>query len=96
VVREEIPLQVHFNLWHLNVNGVESSSALNIGTNMLIGFGSSTKSVQGNGQLNGPRSSAPSLYNGVDDRDEIDTPNWIVGPGGFLHAAPVETAAECI
>jgi hypothetical protein len=83
-------VQVEFNLWHFSVNGIESSSALNIGTNFLIGFGSSTKSSQGNGQLNGAESHMPALFASVDDRDEIDTPNWEVGPGGYMMAAPVK------
>ncbi|HLN61420.1 MAG TPA: hypothetical protein VK464_07660 [Symbiobacteriaceae bacterium] len=85
-------MQIAFNLWHLNVNGIESSSALNIGTNLLIGFGSSTKSVQGNGQLNGPESTMPTVFSTVDDRDEIDMPSWAVGPGGYMAAAPVESS----
>lgn len=66
------------------MNSVESSSAMNVGTNLLIGFGSGTKTVQGNGQLNGDEGEMLTLVASVDDRDQVDTPNWEVGPGGYL------------
>lgn len=79
-------MEIQFNIWNLRINGMESSSALNIGTNLLIGFDSSTKSTQGNGQLNGDRALQPSLVSQVDDRDLIDTPVWEVGPWGAWQA----------
>lgn|GEM_PF-7074995 len=63
---------------------------MTVGTNILIGFGSSTKNVQGNGHINGDQGDMPLLWSHIDDRDGVDTPNWEVGPGGVLHAGPVE------
>jgi hypothetical protein len=81
-------VEVNFNILTIKVNGIESSAAMNVGTNLLIGFGSSTKSIQGSGQVNGDNSEMPSRLNIIDDRDEVDTPNWEVGPGGILRIAP--------
>lgn len=33
-------VQVHFNIGRIKANGISGASALNIGTNILIGFGS--------------------------------------------------------
>jgi hypothetical protein len=81
-------VEVHFHIGMIKANGVESSSALNVGTNILIGFSSSTKSTQGSGQNSGDRGSLPALLNLVDDRDEIDTPTWTVVPAGYAASPP--------
>jgi hypothetical protein len=67
---------IQFNIFSIKANGIENSSALNIGTNLLIGFGSATKSIQGNSKVAGDDAGLPSLYNYIDDRDQVDTPIW--------------------
>jgi hypothetical protein len=78
----------HWTVWSIKANAVESSSSMNVGTNILIGFGSSTKSTQGYGQISGDHGQAPTLWTHVDDQDLIDTPNWEVGPGGHMIIPP--------
>lgn len=73
-------MEVHFNIWSIKANGIENSSALNIGTNILIGFGSGTKSLNGNGLVNGDHAGLPTLFNSIDDRDLVDTPLWWAEP----------------
>jgi len=63
----------------IKVNGIDSSSAFSVGTNLLIGFASQSKSVVGGGSLTGDRGEMPSLISAVDDRDYVDTPSWQVG-----------------
>lgn len=71
-------MTVEFHIHMIKVNGIESSSAFSIGTNLLIGFGSQSKSVSGGSSVTGDHGSLPSLFNAVDDRDYIDTPAWQV------------------
>lgn len=75
-------MNVHFHIWSIKANGIESSSAMNIGTNLLIGFASSSKSLQGNGQVSGDHADLPTLFNYIDDQDTVDTPFWENSPGG--------------
>lgn len=72
--------QIQFNIWSVKCNGLENSSAMNIGTNLLIGFGSATKSVIGNGKVSGDNASLPCLLNQIEDNDAIDTPMWLGEP----------------
>lgn len=74
-------MQMNFNIFCVKANGIESSSSLNIGTNILMGIESSTKSVQGSGQISGDEGQMPSLFSMIDDRDWLDTPNWQSAPG---------------
>lgn len=67
-------MDVQFNIWSIKVNGMENSSALNIGTNILLGFESHSKTTMGNGRVTGDYGVLPSLFTAVDDRDLIDTP----------------------
>lgn len=75
-------MDVQFNIWSIKVNGMENSSALNIGTNFLCGFGSNSKTMMGNGRINGDYGVLPSLFTAVDDRDLIDTPIGSPTQGG--------------
>ena len=73
-------MTVEFHIHMIKVNGIESSSAFTVGTNLLIGFGSQSKSVSGGSAVTGDHSSLPSLVNGVDDRDCVDLPAWQIAP----------------
>lgn len=73
-------MTVEFHIHMIKVNGIESSSAFSIGTNLLIGFGSQSKSVSGGNTVTGDHGRLPSLFNAIDDRDYIDTPAWQVAP----------------
>lgn len=72
-------MTVEFHIHMIKVNGIESSSAFSVGTNLLIGFGSQSKSVSGGGGITGDFGSMPSFLSAVDDRDYVDTPSWQVG-----------------
>jgi len=63
----------------IKVNGIDSSSAFSVGTNLLIGFGSQSKSVSGGGGITGDFARMPSFMSAVDDRDYVDTPSWQIG-----------------
>ncbi len=73
-------MTVEFHIHMIKVNGIDSSSAFTIGTNLLIGFGSQSKSLSGGSAVTGDHSSLPSLFSVIDDRDSIDTPAWQVAP----------------
>lgn len=81
-------MEVHFHIGMIKANGMESSSAMNVGTNILIGFSSNTKSNQGNGQNQGDYGALPSLWNATDDRDMVDTPLWDAGQGSSMALPP--------
>lgn len=72
-------MTIEFHIHTIKVNGIESSSAFSVGTNLLIGFGSQSKSVSGGGSLTGDYGEMPSLLSAVDDRDYLDTPSWQIG-----------------
>ncbi|MEW8978179.1 MAG: spore germination protein [Symbiobacterium sp.] len=74
-------MTVEFHIHMIKVNGIESSSAFTIGTNLLIGFGSQSKSLSGGNSITGDSGRAPNLFSAIDDRDYIDTPFWQVSPG---------------
>ncbi len=78
VTERGVALTIEFHIHMIKVNGIDSSSAFTIGTNLLIGFGSQSKSVSGGNAITGDYSSLPSLVNAIDDRDYIDTPAWQV------------------
>lgn len=65
----------------IKVNGIESSSAFAVGTNLLVGFGSQSKSLNGGSSVTGDHGSLPSLFSAIDDRDLIDTPSWQFNDG---------------
>jgi hypothetical protein len=69
-------MEIHFHIGSVRVNGIESSAAMNIGTNLLVGFGSQTKNVQGAGHINGDRGIMPTESTYLDDRDTFDAPHW--------------------
>ncbi len=72
-------MDIEFNIWSIKVNGMENSSALNIGTNILLGFESHSKTTYGNGRVTGDHGVLPSWITWVDDRDLVDTPMWSQG-----------------
>lgn len=80
-------MEIHFHIFSVKANGVENSSSVNIGTNVLIGFGSSTKSTMGSGQITGDQGHMPTLTNWIDDRDLVDTPS-LLGDGSGLQVPP--------
>jgi hypothetical protein len=63
-----------FNLWFLKIYGISNSSAFNIGTNLLIGWNSTNKEVNGVGGYAGDFGRMGSLVAAVDDRDWVDMP----------------------
>lgn len=67
---------MHFHIGVIKANGIEQSSALNIGTNILIGFASSSKSINGNGSMRGDHCLMPAGSCAVDDRDYVDAPSF--------------------
>jgi hypothetical protein len=69
---------VTFNVWLVKANSIGNSSALNIGANLLMGFGSNNKETNGNGELNGDAGAMPTLLCTTDDRDWFDMP-WVMG-----------------
>lgn len=69
-------MEVHFHIGMIKANGIESSSALNVGTNVLIGFASASKTAVGGAHNAGDGGSHPALLNLVDDRDLLDNPHW--------------------
>lgn len=73
-------MSVTFNLWFLKANSVSNSSAVNIGTNLLIGWLSNSKSTNGVGSVTGDGGAMGALTASVDDRDLFDTP-WF-SPNG--------------
>lgn len=73
-------MEVHFHIGMIKANGISSSSALNVGTNLLIGFASATKSASGGAQNNGDSGSFPALFSLMDDRDLVDFPTWLTTP----------------
>lgn len=75
---------ITFNIFSVKANGIDSSSSLNIGTNILIGFDSATKNVQGSGEVYGDGSSMPGLFSAIDDRDWVDSPAWQGGPPPWM------------
>lgn len=77
-------MEIQFNIFSVKANGIESSSSLNIGTNLLLGVESATKSVQGSGQISGDEGQMPSLFSTIDDRDWLDTPSWQGAPGELV------------
>lgn len=69
---------------NLKVNGVESSSVVGIGSNLLIGVVSSGKTQVGHGVIMGDFSSVPSLGAGISDPDLLDTPMFTVWGGRWM------------
>lgn len=58
----------------VKVNGVETSSTVGIGANLLVGIQAAGKTQVGHGQIIGDFSAMPSLGSGVADPDVIDSP----------------------
>ena len=85
-------MEIHFHIFSVKANGVENSSSVNIGTNLLIGFGSSTKTTMGSGQITGDQGHMPTLTNWIDDRDLVDTPS-LLGAGSGPSVPPWQCAA---
>lgn len=77
-------MNLTFNIQTIKVNGMESSAAFAVGTNLLVGFGSQTKTLNGNGSLTGDNGELPSVLSAIDDRDYIDTPAWELGENACL------------
>lgn len=73
-------MELQFNIGRIHTNGVEGSSSINIGYNILFGIQSASKSTTGNSNVNGDSAWMPSLASHVDDRDLLDTPSWIDAP----------------
>ena len=80
-------MEVHFTILSVKANGISDSSCLNIGTNLLMGFSSRTKSSHGNGSIVGDRGYMPAQQATVNDNDLLDMPTWEAGqpwaPTGF-------------
>ncbi|MFZ5622748.1 MAG: hypothetical protein ACOY5W_17155 [Pseudomonadota bacterium] len=72
-------MDIQFHIQGIKVNGMEASSAFNIGTILQIGFGSHTKTLNGTGTATGDHSAAPALFGWTDDRDQVDTPDYYFG-----------------
>jgi hypothetical protein len=84
-------------MWMVRVNSIESSSAMSIGTNLLLGWGSNTKAFNGNAEMNGDQGQAPTSSAGIDDRDVLDQP-WSLAPQstlGTLEGLPMGVAPCC-
>lgn len=69
-------MDVQFTIGSIRANSISNSSAVNIGTNLLIGFGSHTKTTNGNGEYTGDYGAMPANTAYVDDRDWVDFPVW--------------------
>lgn len=70
-------MEIKFMIGSVKANGIENSSCLNIGTNLLIGFSSFSKSTQGFGKISGDGGAMSALGTYIDDRDETDSPMWL-------------------
>lgn len=75
-------MEINFNIFSIKANGVENAAALNVGTNILVGFHSSAKSMMGTGQVRGDQGRVRTELSSVDDRDCFDTPYWEVSSAG--------------
>jgi hypothetical protein len=66
----------HFLIGSIQVNGLESASSLSVGSQVVVGGSSHTKSVIGHGSIVGDLGSMPSLGGWIMDNDFVDTPTW--------------------
>jgi hypothetical protein len=80
-------VNIEFHIQTIKVNGIESSSAFSVGTNLLFGFRSQSKTANGNGSLTGDHGELASLMSAIDDRDSVDTPSWQLGSGADTASA---------
>lgn len=84
---------ITLNIWFLRVNSVSNSSAVNIGSNLLVGWQSTNKEMNGVGSLNGDGARMGALLAGIDDRDLIDMAVASTAAGAPAVVGPSQVSA---